>query len=177
MTICSRLRCSILWSGMKRLPRKQNKWLELEISQAIDRYCVLSSKHRMQISCNKVIYGLASCADARQGRHAFPLSPPHEHLLNVERSYHYRLPVACLSFQEKPTRILYFGRRKRVNLKGDSTWRNDGMIGRRIILKGGIRTRATEMLTGATTNWATKPYVAGHIRMALLSLEGKWHNL
>ena len=106
---------------MKRLPRKQNKWLELEISQAIDRYCVLSSKHRMQISCNKVIYGLASCADARQGRHAFPLSPPHEHLLNVERSYHYRLSVACLSFQGKPKRILYFGRRKRVDLKGDST--------------------------------------------------------
>ena len=68
---------------MKRLPRKQNKWLELEISQAIDRYCVLSSKHRMQISCNKVIYGLASCADARQGRHAFPLSPPHVNICST----------------------------------------------------------------------------------------------
>ena len=42
----------------------------------------------MQISFSKAIYGLASCPDALQGRHAFLLLL-HERLLNVERSYHY----------------------------------------------------------------------------------------
>ena len=32
---------------------------------------------------------MCACVDALQGRHAFLLSPPHERLLNVERSYHY----------------------------------------------------------------------------------------
>ena len=45
--------------------------------------------------------------------------------------YHYRLPVVCLGFQEKPTGILNFGRRPRIDLKDDPTWRNDGIIERR----------------------------------------------
>ena len=59
----------------------------------------------MQISCSKAIYGLASCADALQGRHAFVLFPPHERLLNVERSYHYVRAVIPL-MSAKPEHLV-----------------------------------------------------------------------